>query len=374
MNRTATTRVTITALTLVVAAALLNAGPLTPPPGPIVSTGKTLTEVEPRIAISATNTPGDADSLFKITQPGSYYLTGKITGVLGKHGIEIAASGVTLDLNGFELAGVAGSLDGIAVPAVARALTVRNGLVSDWGGNGVGSSFSLVLGEVEGVRVQRCLGNGIAINDQGVVRNCTVTENATGINVGSRTLITGCVVTFSTSNGIVMTNSSTVIGCVVGNNTGRGIIASGGGGAVLDSTIFASGSDGISAGPRTTISRCTVTVNTLNGIVLGNECVALNNTCGLNGSGGFGAGIQIAGINNKVEGNHCSGADRGIDVNGSGNFIIKNTCSGNSINWEIAVGNSVAPIMIAATNAAVISGNSYGGNLGSTDPNANFTY
>jgi len=59
----------------------VNAGDLNPPPGPVASTMKTLSEVEPRIAVNSINTPGDADSLFKITQPGSYYLTGNITGV-----------------------------------------------------------------------------------------------------------------------------------------------------------------------------------------------------------------------------------------------------------------------------------------------------
>ncbi|MBU6412576.1 MAG: hypothetical protein KGS45_03815 [Planctomycetes bacterium] len=68
-------------------ASLLHAGPLNPPPGPITSTHKTLTEIEPRIAINATNTPGDFDSLYKITQPGSYYLTANIDGVANKSGI-----------------------------------------------------------------------------------------------------------------------------------------------------------------------------------------------------------------------------------------------------------------------------------------------
>lgn len=56
-----------------------EAGDLNPPAGPVSPTHKTLTEIEPRTAISMANTPGDADSLFKITQPGSYYLTGNIT-------------------------------------------------------------------------------------------------------------------------------------------------------------------------------------------------------------------------------------------------------------------------------------------------------
>ena len=47
-------------------------GPLTPPGAP-APTMKSLDQVEPRIAVNSTNTPGGADSLYKITQPGSYY-------------------------------------------------------------------------------------------------------------------------------------------------------------------------------------------------------------------------------------------------------------------------------------------------------------
>src|SRR5689334_9465486 len=107
-----------------------RAGPLDPPAGPVTPTYKTLTEVEPRIAINAINTPGDADSLFKITKPGSYYLTGNITGVVGRHGVEIIVGGVTLDLNGFDLVGVPamGEFDGVSVTVESlRNITVTNG-------------------------------------------------------------------------------------------------------------------------------------------------------------------------------------------------------------------------------------------------------
>ncbi|RMD64345.1 MAG: hypothetical protein D6824_04110, partial [Planctomycetota bacterium] len=93
------------------------AGPLNPPAGPIAPTHKTLTEVEPRIAVSADNTPGDADSVFKITQSGSYYLLGDVVGERLKFGIEITAPNVTLDLNGFTLQGVVGSFSGVVVNA-----------------------------------------------------------------------------------------------------------------------------------------------------------------------------------------------------------------------------------------------------------------
>jgi len=90
-----------------------------------------------------------------------------------------------------------------------------------------------------------------------------------------------------------------------------------------------------------------------------------------------GAGVHVAGNDNRIEDNNCLGGttqDGGIDVDAAGNIIIKNTCSGNTINWDIAIGNAVAPIVSATTNGAAISGNTYTGSLGSTDPNANFSY
>ena len=68
-------RLAIAALAAMLATIVL-AGPLTPPAGPVAPTPGP----EPRIPINATNTPGDADSLFRITQPGSYYLTGNLLG------------------------------------------------------------------------------------------------------------------------------------------------------------------------------------------------------------------------------------------------------------------------------------------------------
>jgi len=44
------------------------------------------------------------------------------------------------------------------------------------------------------------------------------------------------------------------------------------------------------------------------------------------------------------------------------------------MNWEIAAGNALAPIVSTTTNAAPVAGNTYSGNLGTTDPNANFSF
>src|SRR5262249_23210564 len=98
---------------LFVAVLMTYAGSLTPPARPIAPTLKTLARIEPPTPIGATTTPGGSNSLYRITQAGSYYLTGNVQGVAGKSGIEIVASQVTIDLGGFELVGVAGSLAGI---------------------------------------------------------------------------------------------------------------------------------------------------------------------------------------------------------------------------------------------------------------------
>src|SRR5215470_6747809 len=105
---------------------LALAGPLDPPAGPVTSTYKTLTEVEPRTPLSQATTPGDVANQFKITQPGSYYLTGNMTASTGSAPcILIAASDVTLDLSGFSVRN--GATEGIRISG--DNVTVRNGSV-----------------------------------------------------------------------------------------------------------------------------------------------------------------------------------------------------------------------------------------------------
>jgi len=353
MNRTTIT--TAAALTLV-AAGLLFAGPLNPPAGPITSTNKTLQEVEPRIAINLSNTPGDADSLFKITQRGSYYLTGNITGVVGRHGIEIAASGVTIDLMGFDLSGVPTSLDGVSATVFNLTnITVRNGSVRAWGDEGVDlGTFSANNSAIIDVRASNNTGNGISI--------------------GSGSMITGCTAYQNTGNGISIDSGSTISNSTAYNNTGNGISANNGC-TITGCTAYANDGNGISTRFGCTISNCTARLNTLDGIVVTGGCVVLANTCSFNGNGGDGAGIHTTGSDNRIEGNNCTSSDRGIDVDFSSNIIIKNTCSGNTINWTIVANNVVGPILDrTAPASAAINGNSAPSSLGTTDANANFTY
>lgn len=338
-------------------AATTYAGPITPPPGPVASTYKTLSEVEPRIAINAINTRGDADSVYKITQPGSYYLTGNVTGQIGKHGIEIAASGVTVDLNGFEVVGVPsmGEFDGISVTlSTARSIEVRNGTVRGWGDEGVD------------------LGS-LGVDSVGIVRNIRAGENfGNGIAVGRGCLITGCVAFDNNGHGIVAGTATTISGCTAYSNSGDGINTSTGC-TITDCSSTFNGGSGIVPGGGSSVYGCTAFANVLNGITATFDCHIANNNCDNNGAGSAGgAGILISGTDNRVESNNCTDNATGIEAGASGNFIARNTCADNGTNWDIVSGNVC--FVVLATTSGAINGNSGGTSPGSTNPNANFTY
>ena len=378
MNRTRI--ITAAALTLT-AAGLLFAGPLNPPAGPITSTNKTLQEVEPRIAINTTNTPGDADSLFKITQRGSYYLTGNITGVVGKHGVEIAVgadgSSISIDLMGFELAGVFGSLDGISVAgaSITRNVAIRNGTVRAWGGDGI-DMLSGLNNLLSDLRIEGNGGRGILAGSVSTVTGCTALSNSDdGIYAGDGSTITGCTAFSNTGTGISTQFGSTITGCSAFGNRGDGISTTTGS-TITGCSAYANTGGGITANNGCTISNCTARSNTLDGIVVNNDCLVLANMCSLNGFGaGLGAGVRIVGSDNRIEGNNCTDADRGINVELAGNIIIRNTCSGNTLDWVIAANNVVGPIVDRrAPASAAISGFSAPDSTGSTHPNANFSY
>jgi hypothetical protein len=431
-------------LAIIGAATLALAGPLNPPAGPVAPTGKTTQEVfdkvtasEPRIAINATNTPGDANSVFKITQPGSYYLTGSFTGVAGKRGIEITSGNVTIDLRGFTLRGVPGSLDGIAstVPTL-KSIVVRDGSLRDWGGDGVDlGTESTIAARVEGVSCFSNDGAGVTVGNYGVVDRCQVDNcDGRGVAGAAACTISRCVVSFSGlacfdlgsnstisestaqsgTNGFKLGVGSTARNCISVFNTVSGFEISSG--TLTECVATYNDGDGILAGDGCTITRCTAQfndlsgiradigsvisgcaagfnkqhgiitaggclisdsvcrANDLDGIQVSTGCTVRGNSSTSNGADGDGAGIHATGTNNRIEANACNSADRGIDIDSPGNVVIRNTCSGNTVNWDIVAGNAVAQIILASTNAAPIVGNTYGGLLGSTDPNANFTY
>jgi parallel beta-helix repeat protein len=286
---------------------------------------KTLDQVEARIIVNSDNTPGDSATLFKITQPGSYYLTTNITGVSGKAGIAIESSQVTLDLNGFSLTGVAGSLDGIRnTNGAIVALTIRNGIIRDWDGNGIsgigggyGATFSglLVFGnggdgmDVFRATVRDCVTEdngdvGINATESGII-NCSATGNGTGFSLAYSCRVEGCTAKF---NGYGLDVDS---GSIVMNNS--------------------------------------VQANDLCGIVVRSECRVTGNLVTDGQSDAPGILVGQDGSNNVIQGNTViNNSGGGFVLTETGvldNILLGNTATGNSPNYQIGAGNSYGPIV-----------------------------
>lgn len=168
-------------------------GSLTPPGAPVASM-KSLDQIEPRIPVDSAHTPGDGSYLYIISQPGSYYLTNNINGVAAKYGIEITASRVTLDLNGFSLVGVSAAKSGIVVFSSTQTnIVIRNGSISGWGVNY----------------------NGIESNGRNVLyERLAISGNTIGLQASTGSVIRDCIVSDNGLIGIYVTGS----GCVVMNN------------------------------------------------------------------------------------------------------------------------------------------------------------
>ncbi len=357
--------VVVAALAALVPCSQLHAGPLDPPPGPIASTPKPLAELEPRIAINSTNTPGDAISVFRIPGCGSYYLTSNVAGQPGKHAIFAPAfpggGEVTIDLNGFTLTGVPGSLNGVNA---AGTVNVRNGAANLWGGAGI----SVSRGILRDLHVSTNAGHGLVANWGVVISHCVAEGNgANGIHVSDVSRIESCVSKVNTGEGIHLDGAGTVADCVVYNNAAGGIIA-GLASQVTDGTVFSVPTDAIRVSHGSSVARNSIASAGVGVRVTGDACrIEANSVV-------FGVvGIRIESAGSRVEGNSVSRGGTGISVSpGVGNIIVRNTCSGNTTNWDVVAGNICLVVQAAVSGA--VSGNAGGVPLGSTDPNANFTH
>lgn len=285
------------------AAMLVVAGPLNPPAGPVAPTHKTLTEIEPRVVLSDANTPGDADSFYRITQSGSYYLDRSYQFVLAnigsKFAIEVDADHVTIDLRGFTMRAINNARDAIHVNAGRTNVRIINGHIDNFGLGGVGAAGATGV-VVEDLSVSDCgFGQdpgapGIDVGEAGVVRRCVVTGIGSagrphpGIRVGPDSVVEGCTVslataggvvaetgarvtdtacTFNTGNGIRVIEGGAVSGCTASNNTLLGILITNtglttvGGTNLADCTAMHNGTGGILA-TQSTVTRCTTSFNT----------------------------------------------------------------------------------------------------------------
>ena len=304
------------------AALLSHAGPLNPPAGPVASSYKTLSEVEPRTAINSTNTPGTSTATFRITQPGSYYLTAGLTGVAGQAGIEIAASDVSLDLCGFRLQGVAGSLAGIAITGSQSGITIRNGTVRGFAGGGiVGSSASACT--LEDLRCLGNTGNGIQVFTESAIRRCDCSSNTgNGILASIPAIVESCIARNNGQTGITAGDHSNIANCIAVGNTGTGLSL--GPGVILHSTVAAQNSVGVSAGSGLNAVDCIARNNASHGFfVFG----ASFTSCLATANGGDGFNTDSAVLANCRS---TSNTGNGFNL-GSNSFLVHSTAISNNL-------------------------------------------
>lgn len=277
---------------------LLIAGPLDPPPGPVAPTYKTLAEIEPRIAINSANTPGDASSVFRITQRGSYYLTGNISGAPGKHTIKIEADEVTVDLNGFSIIGTGTSLDGLSTPVPRRSITVRNGTIREHGGSGIflGTSNPVLL---EDLTSSSNLFDGVWPGSGATVNRVKAINNAKdGFNL-SNTLastLSDCVATGNDAGFKTPGGSVSYVRCLAQSNRLNGFEISYGGRVTECISFTNAGAGFVASGERALLEGCNAEGNTKEGFVIQSfdntltRCVARGNGTGVTKYSGFRTG------------------------------------------------------------------------------------
>ncbi len=322
---------------LLAAASSFAQGSLTPsgPPGPAMLT---LSQVEPRTPIATNTTPGDASDIYIISQPGSYYLTGKFLGPGNENGIEILTNNVTLDLRGFTIQGAtvsstALSDNAISIPNAQTNIVIQNGSINNWF-QGVFSQNSVSASLVfENIHFANCYAGsesaacGVNILGPAVIRDCTFENCNYGIscnvyNTVSSSQITGCTINDG-STGISCGGGGIISGCTANNNAFYGILINGG------EDMLVSG------------------------------CTAYNNYYG----------IVINGARNRVEDNHIMtgiGGVVGIYAGGTGytnNMIIRNSVAGAGGNsYSISGTQIIGPIVTTA------------GTITNSNPWANFSF
>jgi Right handed beta helix region len=183
---------------------------------------------------------------YRITQSGSYRLSGNLTVPnVNTDGVDITASNVTLDLNGFTISGpvtctlgtypvqCSATGSGIGIKSSNNNITVRNGTVQGMGRSGM---------DLEGA-------GGILVEDMHVDSNAGSSDagirNA-GIVVGNVGIVTHCTVTTNAGHGIVAVGSASVT-ISLNNVTFNGGDGINGGGEVSNNTVFSNGQIGINS-------------------------------------------------------------------------------------------------------------------------------
>ncbi len=327
-------------ISFLLAPTLMAQGPLTPPGAP-APTMKTLTQVEPRTDLATV--PGLPSVTHLITEPGSYYLSSNISSEV-LNAVEIRSSGVTLDLNGFNISRpLTADQAGTAILITGTRLTnivIKNGNIFGGGSLDLNSSGALIVGAkfIDGIRV----------NTGTVLENCRIQHvhlsgvDRDGIFLGNGTtsVVEHCSVDRAGLGGI---RGGEILHCTALNCGGVAIRAAGNvtssrgesllGAAVSGEGIFSSGNVTNSIGISATKS----------GINVGGNAI---NSSGIS-SGGTGNGIRAASADNCL----------GISVGGNGIFATQITNSTGRSNSDSSFADGIRGTNVTSSLGTAVAGN-----------------
>jgi parallel beta-helix repeat protein len=291
--------------------------------------------------------------------PATIKLAGTLTGLRLTNGITIASDNVSIDLNDHAILGVVQALDGIHVLGARTNITVRNGSLLGWPGDGVNANTA-ANSQLRDLNAARNNGNGFRVGIGSLISGCTARTNMLdGIYANAGCRVIDCTTSQNRSEGLVILGGGIIEGCTAFDNGANGIAAANLGSTVVNCTAYGNGTNGIWIGIGGQVLNCTVRANGGNGIQVTTGCSVSQNTS----SGNIFAGIFVTGPGNRIDGNHCTSNPRGFDINGVDNLIIRNSAQGNAANYDIVVGNHNAALIISPGAAFV-----------SSSPWANFSF
>lgn len=381
MNKTCTAALITAVLT---APALAQ---LTPPPGAITPSNVLQREADARTPINDDTAPSTPGVRHRIGAPGSYYLTRNLTVSEGQHGIEIVASDVTIDLNGFTIDGSVffggPSRDGISItsPEFRQNITVKNGTIRGFGETGVD------LAQVKGVRFMDVNAynnavNGLAAGSDAVIDRCTAINNGNvGFIIGTHAAISNSTAAENGPFGFSLSTGCAVENCTASDNQGTGFRL-GAYSTARNCSAEGNTDGGFSAQQSALVEGCVASANGRWGISAEafctvRHCVANSNGSSISFGSSQGVGIVIR-FGGRAENNNCFDNDIGLNAPNvtAGLFppavLIGNTAGGSHmVNYDIGSGNVAHVVRVQALGSA-IAGDQGGTDFSSSSPVANF--
>ncbi|MEM1321270.1 MAG: right-handed parallel beta-helix repeat-containing protein [Bacteroidota bacterium] len=267
---------------------------------------------------------------YVITEPGSYYLTQNINSAQsGAFGIVIDADDVFLDLNGYIILGDrtgspgifslpsngGGTGDGIHLEGTRNNITIKNGTIDSWAGNGIyGNNTN--LSSFYNLLIRNNGRHGIEVHDYNVLIDCKSFYNYyDGIRTGEGCTISDCKSSANSGYGFKINRFSKLSRCMASYNALDGFSISQDGKLVNCSATENEGI-GIDISIGAFVSFCLSNRNGEAGIQAFSDCIVANSVASYNGQDISSAGSDSTDYS-------------GIKVDGNGGYLYNNVCANN---------------------------------------------